>query len=155
MAVVIPPTQLSCMMMTITIIQVVRVIKYIINSRVRGHYKVKGRDRQTLVFSATLAIQRRSTERKKEEVHLISRNHWSILVFHYLLLELLEMKPLPLHAQMQQRQRLKNLDRYGLTLILVYTLYIASVVTVLRRLQHSRKASYLAHSLRHNVFVQT
>ncbi len=27
------------------------------------------------------------------------------------LLELLEMKPLPLHAQMQQRQRLKNLDR--------------------------------------------
>ena len=27
------------------------------------------------------------------------------------LLELLEMKPLPLHAQMQQCQRLKNLDR--------------------------------------------
>ncbi len=46
-------------------IQAVGVI--IVNSRVRGHYKIKGRDRQTLVFSATLAIPRRSTERKKKK----------------------------------------------------------------------------------------
>ncbi|XP_064388325.1 ATP-dependent RNA helicase DDX24-like [Halichondria panicea] len=143
-------------------------------ARVRGQYKVKGRDRQTLVFSATLAIPRRSTERKKKKKstssqetidNLISRvglkddakivdltgskitvrtltetkitctaEEKDLHLYHFLLLhpgrtivfvnsidclqrlrallELLEMKPLPLHAHMQQRQRLKNLDRF-------------------------------------------
>jgi ATP-dependent RNA helicase DDX24/MAK5 len=44
------------------------------------------------------------------------------------LLEMLKLHPLPLHAKMQQRQRLKNLDKLNIIIIIIITIMIIIIL---------------------------